>query len=244
MLWDRGFWAPDDGGKPERGLHKGDLKFTLAGEKLQGSWVLVRMRPDHERDRSNRNNWLLIKHRDGFEREGRDPVTEQDRSVASGRNMPSLVRAVLRLRSPAKKSRKNQRITDKQNAVRAGNSLSDCGHSRVPAWYRSQLAVLRRWRHGPKCKLDRLKVACSGRLGYRIAAAADLRLSIRPLFRSESQRAFWPPVVSGAGAGTPAAGAGTAITACEPAAGFAVLALFRACAAFRCLRSTGSVSVA
>jgi hypothetical protein len=45
------------------------------------------MRPDHERDRSNRNNWLLIKHRDGFEREGRDPVTEQDRSVASGRNM-------------------------------------------------------------------------------------------------------------------------------------------------------------
>ena len=64
------------------------------------------------------------------------------------------------------------------------------------------------------------------------------------LFRSESQRAFWAPVVSGAGAGTPAAGAGTAITAGEPATGFAVLALFRACAAFRCLRSTGSVSVA
>ena len=85
MLWDRGFWAPDDGGDPERGLRKGDLKFTLAGEKLQGSWVLVRMRHDRERDRSNRNNWLLIKHRDGYEREGRDPVTEQDRSVASGR---------------------------------------------------------------------------------------------------------------------------------------------------------------
>ena len=90
MLWDRGFWAPDDGGNPERGLRKGDLKFTLAGEKLQGSWVLVRMRPDHERDRSNRNNWLLIKHRDGFEREGRDPVTEQDRSVASGRTMEEI----------------------------------------------------------------------------------------------------------------------------------------------------------
>jgi len=44
------------------------------------------MRPDHERDRSNRNNWLLIRHRDGFEREGRHPVTEQDRSVSSGRN--------------------------------------------------------------------------------------------------------------------------------------------------------------
>ncbi len=87
MLWDRGLWAPDDGADPERGLRKGDLKFTLAGEKLQGSWVLVRMRPDRARDRANRDNWLLIKHRDGYEREGGDPVTEQDRSVASGRSM-------------------------------------------------------------------------------------------------------------------------------------------------------------
>src|SRR3954466_2930404 len=63
MLWDRGFWAPEDGGDPERALRKGELKFTLAGEKLKGSWVLVRMRQDRERNRSNRNNWLLIKHR-------------------------------------------------------------------------------------------------------------------------------------------------------------------------------------
>jgi bifunctional non-homologous end joining protein LigD len=90
MLWDRGFWAPDGGGNPERGLRKGDLKFTLAGEKLQGSWVLVRMRHDRERDRSNRNNWLLIKHRDGHEQESRHPVTDQDRSVASGRAMEEI----------------------------------------------------------------------------------------------------------------------------------------------------------
>ena len=90
MLWDRGFWAPDDGDDPERGLRKGDLKFTLAGEKLKGSWVLVRMRHDRERDRSNRNNWLLIKHRDGYEREARGSVTEQDRSVASGRTMEEI----------------------------------------------------------------------------------------------------------------------------------------------------------
>ena len=65
-------------------LRKGELKFTFAGEKLQGSWVLVRMRHDRERDRSNRNNWLLIKHRDGRELEGGEPVTDEDRSVASG----------------------------------------------------------------------------------------------------------------------------------------------------------------
>src|SRR5438128_9378002 len=44
MLWDRGFWAPEDGGDPARALRKGELKFTLAGEKLAGSWVIVRMR--------------------------------------------------------------------------------------------------------------------------------------------------------------------------------------------------------
>src|SRR3981189_24225 len=50
MLWDRGFWATEDGGDPARALHKGELKFTLAGEKLQGSWVIVRMRHGPERN--------------------------------------------------------------------------------------------------------------------------------------------------------------------------------------------------
>ena len=91
MLWDRGFWAPEGGGDPGRALQKGELKFTLAGEKLQGSWVLVRMRHDRERERSNRNNWLLIKHRDGYERESdAHPVIDQDRSVASGRRMEEI----------------------------------------------------------------------------------------------------------------------------------------------------------
>ena len=43
MIWDRGTWEPevDD---VDRALAKGDLKFTLHGQKLRGSWVLVRMR--------------------------------------------------------------------------------------------------------------------------------------------------------------------------------------------------------
>src|SRR5215218_6961018 len=89
MLWDRGFWAPEDGGDAERALRKGDLKFILAGSKLQGSWVLVRMRQDRERNRGNRNNWLLIKHRGGREREA-GSITDEDRSVASGRSMEEI----------------------------------------------------------------------------------------------------------------------------------------------------------
>ncbi|HSY57812.1 MAG TPA: DNA ligase D, partial [Bradyrhizobium sp.] len=86
QLWDRGFWQSDD---PQKGFAKGDLKFTLEGDKLQGSWVLVRMRRD--RDGGKRTNWLLIKHRDEYAREGdANDVLESDRSVASGRSMEEI----------------------------------------------------------------------------------------------------------------------------------------------------------
>jgi bifunctional non-homologous end joining protein LigD len=86
QLWDRGYWDSDD---PERGLAKGDLKFNLHGDKLHGSWVLVRMR--HDRDGGKRTNWLLIKHRDEYAKEGEaNDVLDKDRSVASGRTMAQI----------------------------------------------------------------------------------------------------------------------------------------------------------
>ena len=86
LLWDRGYWESDD---PERGFKKGDLKFTLHGDKLRGSWVLVRMR--HDRNGGKRTNWLLIKHRDEFAKEGEaNNILDEDRSVASGRSMAQI----------------------------------------------------------------------------------------------------------------------------------------------------------
>ena len=66
MLWDRGTWTPevDD---VDAALKKGDLKFTLNGYKLKGSWVLVRTGGRYRRraQRVGRHrSWLLIKHRD------------------------------------------------------------------------------------------------------------------------------------------------------------------------------------
>ena len=88
MLWDRGFWVPEGNGDVDRALRKGELKLTLAGEKLQGGWVLVRLR---RREGEKRNNWLLIKHRDGYERDGDgDGVLAQDKSAASGRTMEQI----------------------------------------------------------------------------------------------------------------------------------------------------------
>ncbi len=86
QLWDRGYWESDN---PEAGFKKGDLKFTLDGDKLHGSWVLVRMRSD--RNGGKRTNWLLIKHRDEFAREGEaNDVLDEDRSVASGRSLKQI----------------------------------------------------------------------------------------------------------------------------------------------------------
>ena len=86
MLWDRGFWTPEGTKDVDAALRKGELKFTLAGEKLRGSFVLVRLKRD--RERGKRNNWLLIKHRDEFASE--DDVGEQDKSVASKRSMEQI----------------------------------------------------------------------------------------------------------------------------------------------------------
>jgi bifunctional non-homologous end joining protein LigD len=88
QLWDRGTWESETG-DPDKGFKKGDLKFTLHGEKLHGSWVLVRMRND--RTGGKRTNWLLIKHRDDFAREGNaNNILDDDASVASGRAMDEI----------------------------------------------------------------------------------------------------------------------------------------------------------
>jgi bifunctional non-homologous end joining protein LigD len=87
QLWDRGYWSPE-GMTAEQGLESGDLKFTLDGERLRGSWVLVRIR---NWSGGKRVNWLLIKHRDAYAREGDgDAMLAEDRSVASGRPLAEI----------------------------------------------------------------------------------------------------------------------------------------------------------
>jgi bifunctional non-homologous end joining protein LigD len=90
MIWDKGVWAPiaQDrlGGEAEvdRQLAKGDLKFVLLGEKLLGSWVLVRTRGGRQ--------WLLIKHRDEYASK-EDLTVSKPRSVVSGRTLAEIGRA-------------------------------------------------------------------------------------------------------------------------------------------------------
>jgi DNA ligase D-like protein (predicted 3'-phosphoesterase) len=86
MIWDRGEWIPEND-DVDAALKKGDLKFRLEGEKLQGSWVLVRTRRQGEQ----RASWLLIKHRDETA-STRDIAEEEPRSVVSNRLLVEIAR--------------------------------------------------------------------------------------------------------------------------------------------------------
>ena len=87
MIWDRGRWYPE--GDPHQGLKKGRLTFKLEGEKLDGTWHLVRMRG---RPNEKKASWLLIKARDEAARDAKDPdiLEEMAESVVSGRSIEEI----------------------------------------------------------------------------------------------------------------------------------------------------------
>ena len=81
MIWDHGLWEPEVP-NVDAALAKGDVKFTLYGKKLRGSWVLVRMR---------QRQWLLIKHRDQAA-SNLDITAVEFRSAVSGRTLAEIAR--------------------------------------------------------------------------------------------------------------------------------------------------------
>jgi len=88
MLWDRGTWQPESS-DVDAALQKGEIKFTLYGKKLQGSWVLVCTRGFGSNPA--RSTWLLIKHRDQYA-STKDITQEEPRSVASRRLLADIAR--------------------------------------------------------------------------------------------------------------------------------------------------------
>src|SRR5579883_3194257 len=87
MVWDKGTWVPEVPDVDDA-MRKGELKFTLRGKKLRGSWVLVRTRGF---GRSPRPSWLLVKHRDRYAASA-DITVEAPRSVLSNRLLADIAR--------------------------------------------------------------------------------------------------------------------------------------------------------
>jgi len=89
MVWDKGAWVPDNP-DVDAALRRGDLKFTLHGEKLKGSWVLVRTKSGYPPS-SGRPAWLLIKHRDEFA-STQDVEVAKPRSASTNRTLTEITR--------------------------------------------------------------------------------------------------------------------------------------------------------
>ena len=62
IVWDQGVWTPL--GDVAQAWRDGNLKFRLQGHKLQGAWVLVRIKGKDGKQPA----WLLIKEKDSFAR--------------------------------------------------------------------------------------------------------------------------------------------------------------------------------
>ncbi|MGD9632412.1 MAG: DNA ligase D [Pirellulales bacterium] len=203
MVWDRGTWKPEE--DPQRGFKTGKLKFSLEGEKLRGSWALVRMGGAAG---EGGKNWLLIKHRDRAARPNAkgDFLARHARSVLSGRKMEEIAadadrtwssqsdspqkmttkqaRAVKTTRTAKKKSTARPRARRKSPARRSTSfsardlvDLPGARRSRLPRTFKPQLATLSAAAPSGNNWLHELKFD-----GYRILAflaAGKVRLVTR-----------------------------------------------------------------
>ena len=68
IVWDQGTWKPEE--DPEKAYRRGKLTFSLSGEKLSGTWNLIRTRFKD----SKQDQWLLIKDDD----EAARPTSDYD----------------------------------------------------------------------------------------------------------------------------------------------------------------------
>src|SRR5215831_12501638 len=94
MVWDRGGFLVEGNLSAEEQLGKGEIKFILHGEKLLGSFALVKMKHSEKG-----NEWLLLKHKDGLE-DAAWQIDEHDGSVLTGRTLAEIAEELPPKREP------------------------------------------------------------------------------------------------------------------------------------------------
>lgn len=127
IVWDTGTWAPMD--DVEKSLRTGAFKFRLAGEKLNGGWMLTRLKPKPGED-ENKKNWLLFKERDLAADTSLDILEARPESVKSGKRIEELV-------APPKKP---TRLPPKPGALKPG-ALPGAVRGDPPSRIEPQLAT-------------------------------------------------------------------------------------------------------
>src|SRR6266852_5876554 len=84
MVWDRGTFHVEGNLDALKQLEKGEIKFSLNGEKLRGSFVLVKLKQSEKG-----NEWLMIKHKDAAEDSSWN-IDEHDGSALTGRTLEEI----------------------------------------------------------------------------------------------------------------------------------------------------------
>ena len=125
MLWDNGTWEPIAGKNPRKTLPEGHLHFILHGRRMQGEWVLFRLKP---RGKERGENWILRKVSDAFAGGSDDLVSHHLTSIDSGRTMEEIAAG-----KPI-----SQRKVAKAKATARGNAKGDV----PPPFQPVQLATL------------------------------------------------------------------------------------------------------
>jgi bifunctional non-homologous end joining protein LigD len=134
MLWDRGTYAPDRSKTPDdnkddedvvrEAYARGDLKITFFGEKIRGSYALVRMKYTREGQSSSKPQWLLIKHRDEFASPD-ELVSDQDTSVETGLTMEEIATGKSRVwrSNRASSSKRGGQSVQKKPTAKTGAAM-------------------------------------------------------------------------------------------------------------------------
>ena len=125
IIWDRGFYrhpSDSDGKESERllleGLRKGDMKFVLEGEKLQGEFALVKTRKDEK-------SWLLLKKKDRYATT--EDILTENRSVLSDKTLEDVSKA-----DPKKPSQRKKMDQIRLREAMEGKDLTDAPLAAMP----------------------------------------------------------------------------------------------------------------
>jgi bifunctional non-homologous end joining protein LigD len=135
MLWDRGVFDLLGDASGAEQMARGDLKFRLHGEKLNGDFALVRMK-----GRGKGNEWLIIKKRDEFAAPGWD-VESQANSVLSGRTQEEIARNLPARKAKRKTAGAVDRVWESRPARRSAAAAQGSEPEAQPASPRKKKAA-------------------------------------------------------------------------------------------------------
>ncbi len=134
IVWDTGLFLPEGAGAAEQ-LQRGELKFTLKGQKLRGSFALVRMKPRAE---SKQEEWLLLKHRDSYAEAGWKLEDHEGSVLEAERPAPGALEGALAAALPAS--------VDVMLATLTGDAFSSADWLYEIKWDGMRAVATVRWR--------------------------------------------------------------------------------------------------